>query len=102
MKPIWHVSKKTGRATRITLDPETGYPLILHKQDTAPIVESAKALSSNFRGTNPEGMTHVARIPAVIWQRLMQTGVAKDEKALNAWLNGRDQRVFRVDDGRKL
>jgi hypothetical protein len=38
----------------------------------------------------------------VVVQRLMQTGIWYDEKAMNAWLNQRDNRVFRTDDGRRL
>jgi hypothetical protein len=45
---------------------------------------------------------HVARIPMVVWQQLQRLGITKDEAALNEWLNGRDQRAFRCDDGSKL
>ena len=93
---------RTGRSTQVTVDAETGLPVITKSQQVRPIVESAKRIASNFSGPNPEGVTHVARIPLVVWQRLMQTGVAKDEKALSKWLNERDNRVFRTDDGRKL
>lgn len=94
----------TRRSTTITTDAETGLPLIELVQDTQPIVDSAKRLASNFdpHRRNKDGWTHVARIPAVIWQRLNKLGITKDPKALNAWLDGRDQRVFRTDDARRL
>jgi len=92
----------TGRVTTLDTDVETGHAIIRKHQPVKPIIESAKRIASNFSGPNPQGVTHVARIPKVIWQRLVQTGVAKDEKAMNAWLNRRDNRVFRCDDGRKL
>lgn len=92
----------TQRSTRVVADAETGLPLITLSQNTRPIVESAKRVASSFAGTQPHNITHVARIPMVVWQRLMKTGVAKDEKAMNRWLNERDNRVFRTDDGRKL
>jgi hypothetical protein len=94
----------TQRSTEIVTDSETGLPVIITSQNTRPIVESAKQLASNFdkHRPNPDGITHVARIPMVIWQQLQKLGITKDQKALNAWLDNRDQRVFRVDDGRKL
>src|SRR5262249_3274394 len=92
----------TGRQTTVEIDPETGWPVWYKTQDTRPIVESAKRIASNFTGPSPSGVTHVARIPLVVWQRLVMTGVAKDERALNAWLNDPDNRVFRCDDGRTL
>jgi hypothetical protein len=38
----------------------------------------------------------------VIWQQLQKLGITKDQKALNAWLDERDNRVFRTDDGRRI
>jgi hypothetical protein len=105
MKPPLYYSHDpvTTRATKITEDDEEGL-VFLHTQRTAEIVESAKALASNFdpHRRNPEGITHVARIPMVIWQRLQRLGITRDEKALNKWLNSRECRLFRTDDGRKL
>lgn len=94
----------TRRATEVVIDDETGLPVIIHSQSVAPVVESAKRLASNFdpHRPNPDGWTHVARIPAVIWRQLQRLGITRDQKALNAWLDGRDQRVFRVDDARRL
>ena len=97
-----HYDPVTTRFTEIVEDPETGLPVFTKTQNTKPIIESAKALAANFAGTPKHGITHVARIPTVIWQRLVMTGVARDEKALNAWLNDPDNQVFRCDDGRRL
>jgi hypothetical protein len=90
----------TGRFTEIVW--EDDIPIIRYVQDTKPIVERAKREAAAFQGTNRDGITKVATIPLVIWQRLLQMGIAYDEAALNAWLNERDNRVFRTDDGRKL
>jgi len=92
----------TTRYTEITTDSETGLPIITFTQDTKPIVEACKRAASNFTGTSKTGFTRVASIPNVVVQRLMQTGIWYDEKAMNAWLNERDNRVFRTDDGRRL
>ena len=92
----------TTRYTEITTDSETGLPLITYTQDVKPIIEANKRAASNFTGTSKTGWTRVASIPNVVVQRLMQTGIWYDEKAMNAWLNQRDNRVFRTDDGRRL
>jgi hypothetical protein len=92
----------TGRGTTLEVDAATGVLIIKKTQPTRAIVESAKRLAANFSGTNRQGVTHVARIPKVVWQRLVQVGIAQDEKAMNAWLNDRDNRVFRTDDSRRL
>ena len=92
----------TTRYTEIVTDSETGLPLITYTQNTRAIVEANKRAAANFTGTNKHGFTRVASIPNVVVQRLMQTGVWYDEKAMNAWLNDRDNRVFRTDDARRL
>jgi hypothetical protein len=92
----------TTRYTEITTDSETGLPLITYTQDTKPIIEANKRAASNFTGTSKTGWTKVASIPNVVVQRLMQTGIWYDEKAMNVWLNQRDNRVFRTDDARRL
>ena len=77
---------------------DDGTLLFVHSQDTRAIVESAKAIASNFDPLVRRDTVHVARIPLVIWNRLRKLGITDDEKALNAWLNDPDNRVFRTDD----
>jgi hypothetical protein len=92
----------TQRATEVTSDSD-GLTFI-HSQNTKPIVESAKALAANFDplAKRPDEIVHVARIPRVVWNELERLGITRDQKALDRWLNERDNRVFRTDDGRKL
>jgi hypothetical protein len=92
----------TRRSTELVIDGETGLPLIVHTQDTKPIIEHCKRLAANFQGTNSHDITHVASIPLVIWRQLEMLGITKDQKALDRWLDERDNRVFRTDDGRRL
>ncbi|HXI58298.1 MAG TPA: hypothetical protein VN903_21070 [Polyangia bacterium] len=87
----------TGRYTEIETDAEAGL-LITHSQDTRPIVESARTIAANFDPLVRRDTIHVARIPVVIWRQLQKLGIAQDEKRLNAWLNERDNSVFRTDD----
>jgi hypothetical protein len=92
----------TRRSTTLEVDAETGLPLLTKVQDVKPIVESAKALAAGFDPHQRRSVTHVARIPMVIWQRLAMVGITRDPVALNKWLNSREARALRCDDGRKL
>jgi hypothetical protein len=95
-----HYDPLTGRNTEVEVDGKE--MLFIHSQDTKPIVESAKAIASNFDPLVRRDTIHVARIPLVIWRQLQRLGITNDEKALNAWLNDRDNRVFRTDDCSQL
>jgi hypothetical protein len=97
-----HYDELTLRATEVTTDSDTGHLVFVHSQNTRPIVESAKTIASNFDPLVRRDTIHVARIPMVIWNRLKQLGITKDEKALNAWLDDPDNCVFRTDDRSKL
>jgi len=92
----------TGRSTYVEVDDETGLPVVVQAQDTQPIVESAKAIASSFDPWRRTEVQHVARIPLVIWQRLNRLGITKDPAAFRAWLNSREARLLRTDDGRIL
>jgi hypothetical protein len=93
---------ETRRMTEVVIDSETGLPLIINTQDTRPIIEANKRLAANFDPHVRRQVTHVARVDKNTWAHLWRIGIARDEKALNAWLNSREARAFRVDDGRKL
>ena len=92
----------TRRSTWIETDAETGLPIITYTQDIKPIIEANKRAASNFTGTNEQGITRVASIPNVVVQRLMQTGIWYDQKAMARWLDDPANRFFRTDDGRRL
>jgi hypothetical protein len=95
--------------TRVVVDHETGLPLIIKRQNTRPIVEANKRRANAVdrhqqrrRRLKGAGTTQIASIPIVVWHRLVALGIHRDEKALLKWLSERDNRAFRVDDGRKL
>lgn len=90
----------TLRNTEVEVDGKE--MLFIHSQDTKPIVESAKAIASSFDPLVRRDTVHVARIPLVIWRQLQRLGITNDEKALNRWLNDRNNRVFRTDDCSQL
>lgn len=92
----------TRRRTEVVIDNDTGLPLIVKYQDARPVMESAKRIASGFDKHVKRDITHVARIPLNVWNRLVRVGIARDEKAMNAWLDMREARSFRCDDARKL
>jgi len=101
---VWDKSQR--KLTRVTTDTETGLPLIVCQHDPSVLIEvnkrQANAFDPHANGWKRHGYQHVARIPGAVMARLRRTGVANDPKAFDAWLNERDNRVFRVDDGRTL
>ena len=92
----------TRRLTELTLDEDTGLPIIRHTQDTKPIIDNNKRLRSNFDPLVKRDVTHVASIPLVVYADLVRKGVTKDPVRFNKWLDSYECRAFRVDDGRKL
>ena len=92
------------RSTTITLDSETGLPLIELSQNVRPILEANKRQAASFdrNNRNRDGFTHIARIPRVIYQQLQKLGITRDPKAMNRWLQDADNAVFRVDDRRRI
>jgi len=99
-----HWDPLTSRMTEVTVDEETGLPLIRHTQDYKPIVASAKRLASNFdKHIHPkQPFTHIARIPTLEYLKLVKVGINRDARAMLAYLDMREARQFRVDDGRRL
>jgi hypothetical protein len=92
----------TTRYTEIVTDDETGLPLITYTQDVKPILEANRRAANNFQGTNKHDITRVASIPNVVVQRLMQTGVWWDQKAMKRYLDDPANRWLRTDDARRL
>lgn len=98
---VWDRAQRS--VTRITTDAETGLPLIIREHDPSVLLTVNKRQANNWdphsNGWKRHGMQHVARIPPAVMARLKRTGVAYDRAAFRAWLNERDNRVFRTDGG---
>jgi hypothetical protein len=92
----------TTRHTEVITDTDTGLPLIVRTQNARLIMESAKRIASNFDPHVKRDITHVARIDANTWANLTRLGITRDPKAFNAWLDSREARYFRTDDGRRI
>jgi len=94
------------RRTRVVLDAETGYPLIIHDGNARGVAETAKRIASQFDPIKPrtgsDEWTHVARIDMNTWANLNRLGIARDPAAFDAWLNMREARQFRTDDARRV
>jgi hypothetical protein len=98
-----HYNPATGRNTEVEIDGKE--MVFIHSQDTKPIVESAKAIASSADPSaawRRNGLVHIARIPMVEWLRISRLGITRDPKAFNEYLNLRECRLFRTDDGRKV
>lgn len=77
--------------------------IVSHEQDDKEILEGNKASYNSYRrATDPHGEWGdlYARIPLVVWGRLVEQGIAFDETALREWLDDRDNIVFRRRPGR--
>lgn len=97
----------TRTRTRRVRDPETGLPLIIKEQDYRPIVDDnirrqTQRDAHELRAQSLGGQVMVASIPLLQWWELHKRGITKNSKLMKAWLNRRDTRHFRTDDGRKL
>lgn len=64
-------------------------------QDADTLVEVNQYDVNNAPHDRYSEFRHVARIPPMVWQSLVEQGIAGDEKRLRKWLDDRDQRVFR-------
>lgn len=97
----------TGTRTRRVRDTETGLPLIIREQDYTAIIDDNKRRQTQrdqhtLRAQNLGGAVMVASIPLLQFFELHKRGITKNPKLMKAWLNRRDTRHFRTDDGRKL
>lgn len=93
----------TRRSTYIEKDSETGLPVIVRTQDTRPILEANQRQAAAYdKHTRHPTVRHIARVPAVVWAQWARLGITRDEKALNAVLEMRECRAFRVDDGGRI
>ena len=94
------------RRTRVVLDAETGYPLIIHDGNARGVAETAKRIASHFdptkARTGSDEWTHVARIDMNTWANLNRLGITRDPAAFDGWLNMREARQFRTDDARRV
>ena len=72
------------------------------RQDVSDLVRYTKEMYANTdeRAKWHDGFNHVASIPANIYWDLHKQGIVQDEERFKAWLNDRDNRVFRTRPGR--
>jgi hypothetical protein len=89
----------TQRSTTIERDSETGLPVIVHTQNTTPILDANKRMAAAYDPHVRRSVRHVARIPAVIWAQWARLGITRDPVALARLLESRECRALRVDNG---
>jgi hypothetical protein len=96
-----------GVVTYFHYDHATDETTIETKQDCQPITEHNTRLYNDADSRFGDGMLHrVASIPSIIAVELEKLGIMSaggrilDDKKLRAWLNDRDNRMFRTRPGR--
>lgn len=88
-----------SRVKRILHADDDGLLTVKSMQDVTDRVDLNKALQNEARSGWGEGQ-RVASIPKVVWDELVQKGIANDNKKLKAWLNDPDNRAFRTRLGK--
>ena len=70
-------------------------------QDISDVLEFNKAkYNSTDERANWGEMTHLATLPLTLYYDLKSKGITDDPKKFKAWLNDRDNRLFRARPGR--
>lgn len=88
-----------GNVQTFHYDETTDDFMITTEQDAEPILELNRAVQNEDTGKFKDGLHHVARIPLVVYQELVDKGIDKDPVALKRWLNDPDNRYFRTKLG---
>jgi len=101
MKRVLSKDPSTGVTEFFTFDRMNDTFTIHSEQDVAPTIERAKA---SFNSTDERARwgdwQRVATIPLVVLNDLKKKGIADDNKKMKAWLNDRDNMLFRTRPGR--
>lgn len=70
------------------------------EQDITDIIEENKRLALDAPARFTEDFNLVARIPIAVYEELRQQGITEDPARFSAWLNDRDNALFRTRGGR--
>lgn len=81
-------------------DRGTGGFTVEDRQDVEPVLEINKAQANEIASGWKGDFHHIARIPNTIMENLRKEGILDDPKRFKAWLNERDNRLFRTRPGR--
>jgi hypothetical protein len=81
-------------------DPVTEGFVVEQVQDAEPTIEANKLIANSAAHDWKGDMHHVARIPLVILEKLRKEGILSDKKRFLAWLDDRENRVFRTHGGK--
>jgi hypothetical protein len=81
-------------------DDETDEITIETLQDVEALIEQNKYASNDDSGSWKGEWHMVAQVPMNLYSELVSKGITRDKKKFKEWINGRDQRFFRVKPGR--
>ena len=101
MRRLISKTPDTGVEQWYVSDPMEGKFRIETVQNVTPYLEAAKA---SFNNTDERARwgewQRVATIPLAVMSHLKKSGIADDPKRMKAWLNDRDNQLFRTRPGR--
>ena len=103
MKKLLSADAEIGRETYFhsQFDGNKRLWIIESKQNVTPFIERAKReYNAKDRHSRWGDMQKVATIPFVVMQQLKQSGISDDPKRMKAWLNDRQNQMFRTRPGR--
>ena len=93
------------KKTFVDFDEDGAYSFRHEQTGITSIGEANEA----YEKENPKGLhlnnteslgKKIGEIPLVVWQELVDRGIAKDPKALRRWLRDPDNRAFRTYSGK--
>lgn len=101
MSRLLHVDKETGAFQRFHYDHINDEFFIEQVSDVQSVLDDNDVIRQvQSPGWKGDGMHHVAQIPAVIVAKLMREGIWYDDEALLAWLDDRDNSLFKTKPGK--
>ena len=102
MDRLFSIDQQTKTKKTFHYDESDDSFVINTKQDIQPVLEVAQEERKEARGFKGDGFHKVASIPNTIWWDLVERGIAHDDKKLLKWLEERDNKVFKTNEGRLI
>jgi len=102
MKRHFDFDPLTGITQTFHMDAGSDTFWIEETQDLTPLIDANKAKFNEFSGPRDKwgDLAHVASIPFLLANQLMQEGKIWDQEYLRRWVNDSDNAVFRTRPGR--
>ena len=92
----------TRTTTRMHYSESDDSAVIEYTQDIGDLIDANKAIYNTFRGRwerHGEYADAYARIPTIVWGKLLAEGIALDDERLAAWMDDDANRAWRLRPG---